>query len=218
MCTNCECKSVGDAPRSEAGEAQRAAKWMPYVYLGVVEGSVPLAMVKPDPQGAWVEAACYDKLASRTRELESQVAELTRELKELQADKSSDERQSPLARALLHEFKDEDYRYGYADSQLDTYIATQIKILREQRGLTQADLAAKCGMAQPRIAALEDCNYSAWSVRTLRRLARTLGVRLSVKFEDFPSLIEEIEKFSAATLVRDSFSGELKEAREQGHE
>jgi transcriptional regulator with XRE-family HTH domain len=88
---------------------------------------------------------------------------------------------------------------------LNTYIATQIKVLREQRALTQKQLAHATGMAQPRIAVLEDINYSAWSINTLRRLAEAFDIRLSVKFETFSSLIPEIETFSKESLERASF-------------
>jgi len=106
---------------------------------------------------------------------------------------------------LREEFQDRDYRHAYADESLSTYIATQIKVLREQRELTQKELADLTGMAQPRIAVLEDINYSSWSISTLRRLAQAFDVRLSVKFETFSSLIREIETFSQESLSRAPF-------------
>jgi transcriptional regulator with XRE-family HTH domain len=106
---------------------------------------------------------------------------------------------------LRQEFHDRDYRHAYADESLNTYIATQIKVLREQRGLTQKGLADLTGMAQPRIAVLEDVNYSSWSINTLRRLAEAFDLRLSVKFETFSSLIPEIEKLDRESLERSSF-------------
>lgn len=106
---------------------------------------------------------------------------------------------------LREEFHDKAYRHAYADESLNTYIATQIKVLREQRELTQRMLATLTGMAQPRIAVLEDVNYSSWSINTLRRIAEAFDLRLSVKFETFSSLIPEIETMSEQTLQRDSF-------------
>jgi transcriptional regulator with XRE-family HTH domain len=107
---------------------------------------------------------------------------------------------------LRAEFHDRDYRHVYAEESLNTYIATQIKILREQRNLTQSELAALTGMKQPRIAVMEDINYSSWSINTLRRLAEALDLRLSVKFETFSSLIPELESFSRESLERSSFA------------
>ena len=102
---------------------------------------------------------------------------------------------SDLRSNLREEFHDKDFRHVYADESLNTYIATQIKVLREQQNLTQRELAALTRMAQPRIAVLEDINYSSWSINTLRRMARAFDLRLSVKFETFSSLIPELETF-----------------------
>jgi transcriptional regulator with XRE-family HTH domain len=106
---------------------------------------------------------------------------------------------------LRNDFQDEEFRNVYADDSLNTYIATQIKVLREQQELTQTQLAEKTGMAQPRIAVLEDVNYSSWSINTLRRLARAFGLRLSVSFETFSSLIPELETFGKPALERTRF-------------
>lgn len=113
---------------------------------------------------------------------------------------------SELRGNLREEFQDKEYRHAYADESLSTYIATQIKVLREQRNLTQSELGQLAGMKQPRITVLEDVNYSSWSISTLRRLAQAFDVRLSVKFENFSSLIPEIETLGRSALERDSFS------------
>ncbi|HTY22540.1 MAG TPA: XRE family transcriptional regulator, partial [Desulfomonilaceae bacterium] len=110
---------------------------------------------------------------------------------------------------LRAEFHDKEYRHAYADESLNTFIATQIKVLREQRDLTQKALADLTGMAQPRIAVLEDINYSSWSINTLRRLAEAFDLRLSVRFETFSSLIPEIESMSEKSLQRDSFEQDV---------
>jgi transcriptional regulator with XRE-family HTH domain len=113
---------------------------------------------------------------------------------------------SELRGNLKEEFQDKEYRDAYAEESLNTYIATQIKVLREQRNLTQRRLAEITGMAQPRIAVLEDVNYSSWSINTLRRLAGAFVLRLSVRFETFSSLIQEIEGLGRAALERASFA------------
>jgi transcriptional regulator with XRE-family HTH domain len=112
---------------------------------------------------------------------------------------------SELRSNLREEFRDKEYRHAYADESLNTYIATQIKVLREQRNLTQTQLADLAGMAQPRIAVLEDINYSSWSINTLRRLAEAFDLRLAVKFENFSSLVVELETLSRESLERESF-------------
>jgi transcriptional regulator with XRE-family HTH domain len=114
-----------------------------------------------------------------------------------------------LSSNLREEFHDKEYRHAYADESLNTYIATQIKVLREQQNLTQTELANLAGMAQPRIAVLEDINYSSWSINTLRRIAEAFDLRLSVKFETFSSLIPETETFSREALERAPFKDDI---------
>lgn len=110
-----------------------------------------------------------------------------------------------LRSSLREEFHDKEYRHAYANEALNAYIATQIKVLREQNVLTQKQLADAAGMAQPRVALLEDVNYSSWSINTLRKLAKAFDLRLSVRFETFSSLIPEIETLSTESLERASF-------------
>ena len=82
-------------------------------------------------------------------------------------------------------FIEREYREAYAASELDTLLAMQIRVLREQRGWTQAQLAERAGMKQARISAMEDVNYQAWSVRTLKRLAAAFDLPLMVSFGDW---------------------------------
>ena len=107
---------------------------------------------------------------------------------------------------LTKEFHDEDYRYAYAEDFLNTSIATQIRVLREQRDhMTQQELADRIGTKQAGISRLENVNYSAWKTETLRKLARALGVRLRITFETFGTLLEEAGGFSREALQRPDF-------------
>lgn len=103
---------------------------------------------------------------------------------------------------LRKSFKDHEYADSYARSALNAYIATQIKVIREQRGWTQDKLAEEAEMKQPRIAVMEDVNYSAWSISTLWRLAQAFHLRLKVSFEEFGTLPHEIDTFSRKSLER----------------
>ena len=103
---------------------------------------------------------------------------------------------------LRRDFTDPEYAHSYADGFLNSYIATQIKVLREKHGLTQQRLAQETGMRQARISVLENVNYSAWSINTLRRLARAFQLRLKVSFEEFGTLLPELESFSRESLER----------------
>jgi transcriptional regulator with XRE-family HTH domain len=112
---------------------------------------------------------------------------------------------SELVDRLRSEFQDSEYRQAYAEECLNTMIAAQIKVLREQRGMTQSALAEKAGMLQPRLSVMEDANYSSWSVSTLKRLARAFDLALAVKFESFSNVVLDFEQLSAESLARPSF-------------
>jgi len=110
-----------------------------------------------------------------------------------------------LADKLRHEFQDKEYRQAYADEFLNASIATQIKVLREQHPWTQEELAEKAGMKQSRISILENVNYSAWSLTTLKRLAEAFDVTLKVSFESYSARLLDIQRFGRESLERFSF-------------
>ncbi|MEW6660151.1 MAG: helix-turn-helix domain-containing protein [Thermodesulfobacteriota bacterium] len=112
---------------------------------------------------------------------------------------------SSLVNKVKKAFKSKEYRHAYADEFLDVSIATQIKVLREQRNWGQEDLAQKVGMKQPRISVMENVNYSSWSINTLRKLAKAFDLTLRVSFESFGDRIKEIDRFNRKALERPSF-------------
>lgn len=112
---------------------------------------------------------------------------------------------SDLIERLRSDFQDEEYRHSYAEECLNTMVATQIKVLREQREMSQTELAEKTGMKQPRIPLLEDANYSSWTLSTLKRFARAFDLALTVKFDAFSDVILDFESISRESLERPSF-------------
>jgi len=109
---------------------------------------------------------------------------------------------SDFERTLKWELRDGEYSEGYAESFLNSYIATQIKVIREQREMTQAELGERIGTTQAGVSRYENVNYSSWSIKTLIRLARAFHVRLKVSFEPFGSLPEEVARFNRKNLER----------------
>jgi transcriptional regulator with XRE-family HTH domain len=107
---------------------------------------------------------------------------------------------------LFRQFRDPAYRHTYVESFVDSSVATQIKVLREQRRLKQSELAERAAMRQSQISSLEDINRSTWKVSTLRKLARAFDLALVVRFESFGGVLPDIEKFGRATLERASFA------------
>lgn len=64
----------------------------------------------------------------------------------------------------------------------------KLKALRLQRAMTQMELAAKSGVAQPTIARIEGGPKHRVALRTARKLARALGVQPHDVDEFRPSL------------------------------
>lgn len=112
---------------------------------------------------------------------------------------------SELTEKLRAEFHDKETRHIYVEDFLNTYIATQIKVLREKAGWTQAQLAEKAGMKQERISVLEDVNYSSWTANVLKRIAKAFDMRLSIKIESFGSYLDEFENFNREALLQPTF-------------
>ncbi|MGH7773772.1 MAG: helix-turn-helix domain-containing protein [Candidatus Binatia bacterium] len=63
-------------------------------------------------------------------------------------------------------------------------LADTIAGLREKHGWTQAELARRVGTTQSGIARLENPNYQNYSLKTLEKVAKALGVRLVVGLEE----------------------------------
>ena len=57
--------------------------------------------------------------------------------------------------SLVNELKQKAYRDAYAAAQIKIMLPFHIRALRMQRGWSQAELARRAGMAQPRIAEIE---------------------------------------------------------------
>lgn len=107
---------------------------------------------------------------------------------------------SSVRKELLDTRGDREYRHAYADESLNLSVATQIKVLREQRGLTQERLADEAEMQQSMISRYENVNYSSWSVKTLKKLAEAYDVILDIRFRSFGDLVTMTEEFSRESL------------------
>lgn len=114
------------------------------------------------------------------------------------------------AETLIEQFKDKELAHAHVDDFLNISIATQLKVLREQRGLTQTTLAQLADMMQARISVMEDINYSSWSISTLKKLARAFDVSLKVSFESFDTLISDTGNFNKESLQRDTRTDALR--------
>jgi transcriptional regulator with XRE-family HTH domain len=111
-----------------------------------------------------------------------------------------------LVEGLRQTLRDEGDRYVYADTVVNALVSAQIKALRENRQLSQQELADQIGTKQSGISRLEKADYSTWKIETLRRLARAFSVRLRIGFEEFGSLPSDIRGFTKERLCPRSFA------------
>jgi transcriptional regulator with XRE-family HTH domain len=110
---------------------------------------------------------------------------------------------------LAKEFAEsQEYRESYAESFANDFITTQMKLLRNQRGLSQAQLGDLIESNQGRVSVYENKEYGQWNIETLRRVAFRLGCWLKVSMESYGTLLDEADRFSAAGLLRPSFEND----------
>lgn len=110
---------------------------------------------------------------------------------------------------LHQEFLNEEYAHAYMEEFLNASIATQIKVLREQRHWSKAQLAERAEITKRQATTLENVNYSSWSIGALRKLAKAFDLRLKVSFETFSSGFSEIHGFGRDSLQRVSRAQDL---------
>lgn len=71
-------------------------------------------------------------------------------------------------------------------------LALLVREMREDTGLTQAELAKKTGTTQSVVARLEDAEYTGHSLSMLERIASACGVGLKLYAEKKPNFEREV--------------------------
>ncbi len=84
------------------------------------------------------------------------------------------------------------YRKTFARTLHQIDLAVLVREMREDAGLTQAELARKVGTTQPVIARLEDAEYTGRSLTMLERIATACGVALKLHAEKKPHFDREV--------------------------
>lgn len=84
------------------------------------------------------------------------------------------------ARHALHALHDGDVRgHGHPERTYMFELGARLRLLREERGLTQQALARAAGIATDMVSRLENGHYASPGLRTLRRIADGLGLPVS---------------------------------------
>jgi HTH-type transcriptional regulator/antitoxin HipB len=110
--------------------------------------------------------------------------------------------------SLITELLDKSYRDAYVASQIRIGLPFQIRALRVSRGWTQAELAKRAEMSQPRIAEIEKGKRSL-NIETLLRLASAFDIGLDVFFTSFGDLVDHKESFQPDSFRVLSFTDEI---------
>jgi transcriptional regulator with XRE-family HTH domain len=105
--------------------------------------------------------------------------------------------------------KSKAYREAYVSEHVKTSVPLQMRHLREQRELTQAQLAELAKTTQTVISRLEDPNYGNLTLNSLLKIASAFDIGLLVKFVPFSRLLLEFQDLSPKALSVKSFIEEL---------
>ena len=111
----------------------------------------------------------------------------------------------PWSNELVHELTDKDFRNEYMMDQVRTFIAFQIRALREQRGWNQGDLARESGKTQSVISRIEDPDYGKLSLQTCLELAVAYDLPLLIQFTEWDDWLARMSNASPSALRKRSF-------------
>ncbi len=98
-------------------------------------------------------------------------------------------------RSIPEAWQDIDYRQATVEATVSNLIAWQVRVNREERGMTQADLAAEMGTQQSAISRLEDTEGGDVMVSTLLKAAHAFDCALLVRFvshDSFAALTADV--------------------------
>ena len=113
-------------------------------------------------------------------------------------------------RELLENCRDPEYREALVFENVYTGLSSQIRVLREQRELSQAALGRKVNMAQERISILEDPNAETKpTLTTLLRVASGFDLGLDVRFVSFGTVLDRSVETTPGQSSVPSFEQEL---------
>jgi transcriptional regulator with XRE-family HTH domain len=92
-------------------------------------------------------------------------------------------RKTNFDKYLEEQLKDPKFAERFQEAGEAWDVALQIAALRNEAGMSQAELAKKVGTTQQQISRLESPSYEGHSLSMLRRVAEILGARVYVKIQ-----------------------------------
>jgi len=91
---------------------------------------------------------------------------------------------------LRKKLADKKYRDAFVASRIAQTIAFQLRVLRQRKGFSQAELANALGTSQNAISRIENPKYGKPSISTLRKIAAYFNVGLIVRFASLSEIAD----------------------------
>jgi DNA-binding XRE family transcriptional regulator len=82
---------------------------------------------------------------------------------------------------------DSKFRKGFEEEAQKLAIGEQLSRLRQEAGLTQAQVAKRIGTTASAISRYENAEYDRYELRTLQKIVRACGGRLDITMESSPN-------------------------------
>ena len=83
---------------------------------------------------------------------------------------------------LQEDIKDPEFKAYYQEERQALKLAMKIAELRNQKGLTQQELARLMGTSQQAISRIESGEYEGFTLKTLEKIAEATGMRVEIEF------------------------------------
>lgn len=117
--------------------------------------------------------------------------------------------------AVPTEWQDAEYRQAAMEGTIANMIAWQVRINREERGMTQKNLAALMGTRQSAISRLEDPEGGDVLVSTLVKAAHAFDCALVVRLVEYAEFAATTHDVRPERLFAAGFAGHFKPTRVQ---
>jgi DNA-binding XRE family transcriptional regulator len=83
---------------------------------------------------------------------------------------------------LREDMKDPEFKKHYQEERQALKLAMKIVELRDQKGLSQEELAKLMGTSQQAISRIESGEYEGFTLKTLEKIAEATGMRVKIEF------------------------------------
>ena len=83
---------------------------------------------------------------------------------------------------LREDMKDPEFKAHFQEERQALKLAMKIAELRDQKGLSQQELAKLMGTSQQAISRIESGAYEGFTLKTLEKIAEATGMRVKIEF------------------------------------